>query len=83
LRCKLVKKFGNLERDTDFHVFLWDLAEIHPYNLKSISETAIGLIDSLIHFSLKIARLLPNSALNGLFVGDQLRHFFSAPQLFE
>jgi hypothetical protein len=50
LRCKSVKKFGNWERDTDFHVFLWGLAEIHTCHLKSISETVIGLIYSLIHF---------------------------------
>jgi hypothetical protein len=83
LRCKPVKKFGNWERGTDFHVFLWNLAAIHPYYLKRISKTAIGLIYGLIYFSLKIARLLLNSELHRLFLGNQLRHFFPAPQVFE
>jgi hypothetical protein len=77
LRCKLVKKFGNWERDTDFHVFLWGLTAIHSYYLKRISKTAIDLIYSLMHFSLKTVRLLLNSQL-----GNHLRHFFRALQVF-
>jgi hypothetical protein len=39
--------------------------------LKRISKTAIDLVSSLIYFSLKMAGLLLNSELNGLFLGNQ------------
>jgi hypothetical protein len=58
------------------------IAAIHPYYLKRIFKTAIDLIYSIIHFSPKIARFLLNSEFNELFLGNQLRHFFPASQLF-